>query len=355
MQILGNICLGLALFLYVVPLQMLLLEVGTRRDDGGGAWGAIFVLAPFWVLMTIGLLATTARGGLDWLGQARGLQYLYVIISCIALAVLTFFSLVGKMNPPSQMPVATRLFTGWAVYVFPLVMLGFGLLALNPNLRAGLPPMSYRAPMVLVTGISLLVGFGLLAQWAVHTQEMQNARAERAVAESNERDRNMMARVQSLNATNDFAELLGFANRFENPDIRKAAIEKAQSHPQFTEALARVLSNGWAEQALIYLDACDAPDPRAVANPVRDAIVTLTERAKDAVERTHTFHADDFDWNTRIILSVADKFQTQGVDYVPAIQDYRRALDSQRTRNVELNARRTLDAWLAKHKTVAAQ
>ncbi len=351
MQIIGNITLALAAFFYTLPLQMLMYEAGRRRDDGGALWGAIFVLVPLWGLLTIALMLATARGGFDWLPLHRGPQYFLVLASGLALLVVTFFSFLWKVEPPSQIPWAAHMFRIWAVYVFPLLAIAFAFLTLNPSLGAKLPTLAYRVPLVIISGASLIAGVGMIGQWVIHSQQQQLARVERAVAEGNKRDRDIMERLQSLNPTNDFAELLGFANRFENPEIRKVAIAKAESHPEFMTALAKVLQNGWAEKGLVYLDACDVADRKPLAEPVLGAIKMLTENAKDSVARTHTFYAEQFDWNTRIILSVAEKFADQGVDYAAAIRAYRRALDSQRTRDVQLNARHTLDTWLAKHKT----
>ena len=216
-------------------------------------------------------------------------------------------------------------------------------------MAAGLPAMTYRAPFVLISGVSLLACGGMIGQWLVYRRNEQIARVERVVARNNERDRRIMERVQALNPANDFAELLGFANRFENEEIRRVAIGKAQSHPNFRDALVDVLKSWRAEAALVYLDACDVSeaDKAILAEPVRLGIEQLTREVQDSVARTHTFRGDQFDWLTRIILSVADRFRPQGVDYVPAIREFRKAMDAPRTREVQLNARQPLDQWLA--------
>jgi hypothetical protein len=351
MQIIGNIVLFLAAFLYLLPLQILIYDVGRKKDDGGALWAAIFVLVPLWILLTSALMLAAARGGFDWLPLKRGPQYLLACLSGVALLVLTFFSFLGKVEHPNQIPWAARPFSVWALYLFPLVVMGFAFLVLNASVSSRFPPVAYRAPMAAVAALSLLACGGMVGQWIMHSRQQQVARVERAIADDNKRDRDIMERVQSLNPTNDFAELLGFANRFESQAIRKVAIQKAESHQEFTAALIQVLQNGWAERGLVYLDACDVSDRKTLAEPVLAAIKVLTADARDSVNRTHTFYAGQFDWNTRLILSVVQKFADQDVDYVAAIRAYRRSLDSQRTRDVELNARRTLDAWLAQHES----
>ncbi len=351
MQIIGNIILALTAFFYALPLQLLMHEAGRRRDDGGALWGAIYVLVPLWSLLTITLLLATARGGFDWLPMSRSPQYVLVLASGLALLVVTFFSFLGKVEHPSQIPWAAHPFRTWAAYVFPLLAMAFAFLTLNPALGSKIPALAYRAPVAIISVASLIACAGLLVQWIIHSRQQQMARMERAIEADNERDRNILAEVKAMNPTNDFVSLLGFANRFENEEIRQLAIGKAHAHPQFTAALADVLNNYYAEKGLVYLDACDVSeaDRKTLAEPVRAAIVVLTKSAQDSVEHTHTFYAEQFDWNTRIILSVADKFQSGGVDYVPAIRDFRAALDAPRGKSFNFNARPTLDTWLAKH------
>lgn len=347
MTIFGNILLGLAAFFYVLPLQLMLNET-PRKNDGGLFWAAIFVLVPLWIFLTSATCVATAKGALDWTGRERSTQYLLVIVAGLALMVATGFGLIYKFDPPAQMPAVARTLAGWAVQVFPLVALTFVALGLNPGLAKSVPPLLVRIPLMVVAGLSLIATAGLLVQWAIFSAKQSAVRVEAEVEFHNKRDRDILARVEMLKTDEGFVELLGFANRFEKENIRTLAIAKVQAHPTFTAALTEVLTGDWAEKGLVYLDACDAPDPQALAEPVRVAMLKLAAKARDAVERTHTFHAGQFDWNTRLILSVADKFSARGVDYTPAIREFRAALDLPRGKDFNFTARQPLDAWLAK-------
>ncbi len=70
------------------------------------------------------------------------------------------------------------------------------------------------------------------------------------------------------------------------------------------------------------------------------------------MQRTHTLHADEFDGDTRRLLASVDKFSGQGIDYVPAIQTLRAALDEPRTQQVRLNSVAMLDRWLKAHSSL---
>ena len=130
MTILGNILLGLAALIYLVPLQFVLHDTSPKRNDGGGLlWAAIFLMVPLWFLLASALATATAKGGLDWTGRERALRYLLMLVCCLALMVVSGFSFVGKFEPPAQMPAISRSFAGWGVQLFPLITIAFCLLA----------------------------------------------------------------------------------------------------------------------------------------------------------------------------------------------------------------------------------
>lgn len=352
MRTLGNVSLVLSGILYLVPLQMVLQEGAARRNDGGHFWAAAFVLAPLWLLAAGAIEAAAVRGALDWTGRGRGWQYAGVLAVCLALAVVTVFSYLGKVSTPGDMPWATRLFSGWAVYLFPPVTLLFALFSLNPELGSAVPPIAYRGPMVAVAVAGLLGAGGLALEGFVAMQAQQAQRVKEAIAREEQLDRADLERVQTLDPVQDFPELLGYTSRFKMPAIREIALQKTESRPDFTQALADALQNGWPESGMTYLDAREltAEQRAELAQPVIRGIEGLGIMTRNEIKSTHTFIPQQFDHKARLILSVVDKFSDQDVDYVPAVRAYRQTLDTEQTREVQLNARATLDAWLAKQK-----
>lgn len=349
MTLLGNVCLVLATLLYAIPLPLLVIEAGRARNDGSALWGAVFLFGPLWLLLLVALGAASWRGGLDWVARGRAPQLLLVGVSCLALFLLTVLAYVGRVEHASQLPWAVRSFVGWADLLLPAAALFGAACALNPGLAGRLPATAHRAPLAFAAVVALFAGAGMAVEAVASSQRRAAARAQDEVQFQDERDRRILAEVQGMDPAKDFPELLNFTNRFEKPEIRSVALEKARARPDFTPALVEVLRGGRAETALIYLDACDAPDPRAVAAPVEEAIRRLAAEVPEQIERTHTLHADQFDFDTRLILAVADKLGVFGVDYEPAIRTYRAALDAPHPRKIALNAAGTIDRWLARH------
>ena len=352
MRILGNLSLALAALIYFAPLQYVLQEGAGRRNDGGHFWAAAFVLTPLWLLLAGALGAAVLQGGLDWTGRGREWQLSGVLLVCLSLAVVTVLSYLGQVATPEETPWAVRPLVGWAVIVFPLAALAFGLFTLNPGLGSAVPALVYRVPMAAVAVVGLVSSAGLAFQLLSAWQAAQMQRIEESMAREQERDRSYLARVETLDPVADFPELLGFTSRFETASIRELATAKVESRADFTAALGEAMQNGWPDSGLRYLDARDvtAEQRAALAQPVRTAILALIGMIHREIKSTHTFIPQQFDSQARLATSVADKFADQDVDYRSAIQELRQSLDTDETRHVQLDARATLDAWLAKRR-----
>ena len=355
MQILGNILLGLASFIYLLPLQLLLGEARrATRQDGGALWGGIFVLVPLWLLLTIALSVVTARGGLDWLPVRRGGQHLLVVLAGLAMLTTSLFGFLGRVEHASQLPGVSRPFLGWADLVLPLVALVFLLLTLNEHLGAAVPAGVYRIPFAVGAAAALLHGGALLGEWFVRAQQSALARVEEEAAFYEKNRRTMVERLKSLDPEKDLAELLD-ASAHTDPETREVVHAKLAAHPDLRAGLATVLRTWRADAAITYLTSHDisAADRVALAEPALDGMKELTRVADDEIYRSTHFFPDQFDRRARLMLAVADRFAGQGPDYVAVVREFRRVLDTEGAAKVQLNARAILDAWLAQQHPVA--
>jgi len=349
-RIIGNLCIGLAVLLYAVPLPLII--TSPRSHDGGQseAWGLILVLIPLWFCLAVALCASTANGGLDWLSIGRGSQYALALVTCLAMAVVTGLSGLLRHETADQIPWAVRPLVpfAWAMWLFPLVIAIFALLTINSELGAGVPRMALRAPVALVGGVSLLVSLGMLAQWFVSSQQQQAARVDAIVSEEAERTKRQIEEVQGYDANTHLSFVLSYTNRYNDPKLRELALQKIRAVPDLEEQLITGLRSPWFESVLIFLDASDPPDAKPLAEPARDAFLLQAERVRTTLRDSVTLYPEGFDFQARLVLSVADKFRPFGVDYAPAIRAFRTALDGPPDPKVKFNCAADLDAWLAR-------
>lgn len=346
----GNLCIGLAMLLYALPLPFLAGEPPGHDGSQGAAWGIIFTLIPLWFCLTVALCVSAANGGLDWLAVPRGTLYLLAAVTCLAMAVVTGLSGILRNETADQIPWAMRPLVpwAWAMWLFPILVSTFCLLTINPGLGAAIPRLVLRLPLGAAGGLSLLVAFGLLAQWFISSQQKQAARIDTIVSEQAERTQRQMEEVRGYDANTHLSFVLGYTNRYNDPKLRELALEKIRAVPDLEEQLATGLRGEWCLEVLVFLDASDPPDGKPLAEPAREAFTILADRARARTRNPELLYPDSFDFDVRLILSVADKFRGFGVDYAPAIRAYRGALDEPREQKIKFNAAAALSDWLAR-------
>lgn len=344
MLIFGNLCLCLAALIYLVPWQLVLNEVQRGPDAGMGMfWGTVIIALPLGLLLTFGWAAVVARDGMQWLTQARALQYLAVLTGGMAVTVV--IGLAAAMRTEPQIPWAIRPFVPHAAWVLPPLLIATGIFVLNAGSSAMLVTAS-RIGWAAAAGTSLLVCGGLLIQLAQSQAARADARVQEEIAFQNKRDDDIYAEVLQMTAERDLARLLNHSNVWETARIRELALRKLADHPDLAAAIERELRAGAAYEAIIYLQGNDPPDPARLAAPVAVAIERIAAQLANDISHTHTLYPEQGEPEVMRILDVVARFHSYGVDYRPALQKLRRALDDPRPNQVRLLARERLDRAL---------
>ena len=349
MLIFGNLCLCLAALVYLFPWQMVLNEVPRGPDAGAGVfWGAVIIALPLGLLLTVGWVAVVARDGLQWLTQARALQYLAVLGGGLAVTVVIALAAAMRTESAAQVPWAIRPFVPYAAWVLPPLLVAGGIFLLNAAGSAVLVSASRIGWMVAVAS-ALVVCCGLLVQLVQSQAARADARAQEESAFQLKRDHQVFSEVEHMTAAQDLPRLLNHSNVWESPRIRELALRKLAAHPDLSGGVERELREGAAYEAIIYLQGNDPPDPARLAAPVAIAIERIAARLAHEIAGTHTLYAEQGEPEVIRILEVVARFQRYGVDYRPALVKLRRALDDSRPNQVRLLARSRLDRWLAEH------
>jgi hypothetical protein len=350
LRTLGNLCAGLAVLLYAIPLPLMLVEPPSHDGGQSEGWGLILTLIPLWFCLAAALCANTSNGGLDWLLIPRWPQYALAAARCLAMAVVTGLSGLLRHETADQIPWAVRQLVpfAWAMWIFPPVIAIFCFLTINSGRGADVARLVLRAPVALVGGMSLLASFGMLAQWFISSQQKQAARVDAIVSENTERTQRQMEDLRGYDANTQLSFVLGYTNRFKDAKLRELALQKIRAVPDLEEQLIAGLRSPWFETVLIFLEDADPPDSKALAEPARDAFLLQAERVRTTLREPGTLYPDSFDFQARLVLSVADKFRPFGVDYSPAIRNFRSALDEPYDPKIKFNCALVLDDWLAR-------
>jgi len=274
---------------------------------------------------------------MDFLGWPRLWQYAGVAIACLSLTVLMGMSAAAHGSEGREFPWSIHPFCPWAAYTIPFGMALMGFFWLNSE-KLVFPESVLRVAFGIATAISLLsnVVLGVEIRRNLQQQAEEQAREDLLV-------------VQRTAPETDFSRLLHYTSRFERPATRQLALQKVlATGPRFDPLLTECLRTPFFQDGLTYLRDNDPPgDAAPLAEPTRDAIFLSAKRLREEFATGRKIEADDIESGVDTILTVADKFSKYGVDFLPAVRDYRAALDSPKYGKVPPSSVKKMDTWLA--------
>jgi hypothetical protein len=102
------------------------------------------------------------------------------------------------------------------------------------------------------------------------------------------------------------------------------------------------------DEAFTFLESNDPPDPKALAQPIRDAFALAAAEALQRMQSDENLYDYTFDWTATKMIAIAERFGKYGVDYAPPLRDFRKAMDQPRPQKISPKCRRTLDEFLAR-------
>jgi hypothetical protein len=343
MVITGNIFIGLAALEF---LAVLILLNGTDMDKG---MLALVVLLGIVIFFTCSALycVLVAAGRLDALGIPRGLLYPGAVVSCACLVIFTASALASNEFKPADVSVALRFFGPQASWVVPILMLVLAFLMLHNDLVPRIPLSLLRSLLFALGLVGIGVSISMFVEGVMSGERNRKERTEANRTAEIASNRETLAKVQQADPVSGFATLLECTEKHQPLEIRQLATQKLLSNgPKFAPLLAAQLRTGDHERALQFLLDNDPPAAASLAGPARDAMLRVSAHVRDV---DTIIWATDFERLTDLLLKVADKYSVYGFDYIPAIKDYRAALDT--PGNPQLyqprEYRQKVDAWLA--------
>jgi hypothetical protein len=347
MNLFGNLALGFAAFVYLIPLQITLRQ---PTPPGHAGLGTAFALVAFMGLLWVSLLSAwcvlVAQGGLAWIGGGRPLQFLAMFSGWLALVAVTTLSVF--LRGDTQLPLALRPFMPWAIYVVPALLLGATALLLNPEMIVR--PQLFTAgrfALGFCGALALASAMGIAAEYAVQRQRQITRQQHLDPANREKHIRRLVREVDSLDPQRDFAQLLLHVgpDRFSEPE--QLAARKILSHPHLNDALGEILVSAEPSEALKYLGNYSPPNVEALAGPVRHAILNTASRIRREIRKNAPLTYKSFFNETDLVLRAANRFvDVRGADHLTAVHELRGVFDCPQVKATYVDAVRLLDDWL---------
>lgn len=333
LQTIGNVCVGLAALVFLLPLQRLLWDYADRHvNDDHWVTPALFILIPLWLLLLGALLCVTASGGFDWLRLGRPALYALTVAASLALAVVSFVFIALYIRPG----FTPRFLYCPVIYLVPFATMLLVLLSLNPRLGSGIPMQWLRLPWTIFAALSLVACVGFFGHRLVRTGFGGLANLVHQIRHARENAPDHLAKIPTLDPQSDFGftGLLGLADIYHDRETREAATARLRSLPDFTTRLAAVLESSGNSDALEFIEAATlSPDEQAkLARPTRTAL----ERYIDQIPAPNYMPSDRrkqlLKWGRKTFPVIIGKFSATDVDFSKVMPAFEHALRPDDTR-----------------------
>jgi hypothetical protein len=232
----------------------------------------------------------------------------------------------------------------------PLVLMATAAVLLNENLKMSISPALVKWALTAVLGLNSLVLatmiFGTLASRVISF-------LPRPSGQLDDFQLGMLAHIDTCDASKGITSLFIYSGNNQPRQIREKAVLKIKSKPDWQEDLYKTLEGDGVDEAFRFLIANDVDDKPRFAKGVYQGVLSQARLIRENLRRcSHPSHVYDgkFIFEVRNCLDAVEKFKDQGVDFKPAVQELRAALDQRIAYdNPNPSCKRVLDKWLKKH------
>jgi len=343
----GNTMLGIAALVYSV----LLFSLYSRPAPGGDAnvghayamiYGNLFLLACF----AAATIAIGLSGGFQWVSGSGGGRFLKVTLGLLCIVLVLVASAMGQNEGPSGL----RLILKFGAFALPALVLLAGAALLNEGLHERLPTQFAQWSLKGVAGLGALMVAGFLLQQTASRLAATIRHLSRDPNELSDFEQGILQKIDTCDLQKNMIFLMIHTDRNNNPIVREKAIAKVKTRPDWQEELVRRLDTGWAEDVFTFLASNEVDDKTLFPDAVRKGILQQATIIRERIRQGGSFRGLGFDRSVRKVLTTVEKYEGMGVDFRPAMQTLRDALNGPpEAAAATADCKEDLDKWLAKH------
>ena len=187
---------------------------------------------------------------------------------------------------------------------------------------------------------------------------MESARNAAAITQdkSDFEQRNYQNHLDNIDSTDVMKEIvfiLVYTDANQRQDVREKALAKIKSRPDWQEELVRRIQTDWAPEVFTFLASNEVDDKTLFLEAVKQGVLIQARLIRADIRKCrdgYDLYEGRFTWEVERVLRTVDKFEDMGVDYRPAVQEMRNALDERTSfEKPKLVAKGILEKWLKKH------
>ena len=309
----------------------------------GYAWVMFFTLAIFWVCMALVAGIIGSGGGFAWLSLGRFASGGMLTLCFLVVLLGSYLGMEGSFRGIRWLARVNAVAT-------PLILLVVFAVLLNNNLKLSVPPKFVKWGLASVVAVN---GFMLATLLLGSLLSRAGAFLPRSSGKLDNFQLGILAQIDSCDVSKGVTSLFGYSGKNQPKQIREKALLKIKSKPDWQEDLIKALDSEYVGEAFGFLLANEVDDKPRIAKGVYQGLLMqakyMRERLRRCSHPSH-FYNGQFFFEIDESLEIVEKFKDQGVDFKPAIQEVRAALDEPiEFEFKDEKSKKMLDKWLNKH------
>lgn len=318
----------------------------------GKVWGQIYLAIAFFVLMAavVGILAV--QGGAQEISAKRFHAFAILCVGLLAAVVVMTLSALFRLEPRTPFPFG--FYGAFATWMIPALLILLVALGLYEPLRSTMPIRFTHALGAVTIGLSAFGLWGGLFFWFTTHLEQSGKRAKEANIREDRIHADHLRAIEACDVQNNLHRILGYTDRYHDPDVREAAMAKIKTRSDFETILADDLGGPATQEAFVYMASNDVSDPSKFEEPIRKGILRTAEWVRKTLQSAShesNLYADQFGYEVDRILWTLERRRLWKLPFLIALKDLRSAFDaSAGVQKPKFTCVRRLDQWIRDHE-----
>ena len=352
MTLIATLGLVLAALVALAFNAMVYGPIGGGDAVVGKIWGQIYLASAFFVLMAavVGILAI--QGGAQEISEKRFHAFAILCVGLFAAVVVMTLSALFRLEPRPPFPFG--FYGAFATWMIPALLILLAVFRLYEPLRSAVPIRFTNALGIVTFGLSALGLLGGLLFWFATHLERSGNRAQEASLREDRIHADHLRAIEACDVQNNLHQILGYTDRYHDPDVRGTAMTKIKSRADFETVIAGYLGGPATQEAFVFVASNDVSDPSKFEEPIRKGILRTADWVRKTLQTAShesNLYADQFGYEVDRILWTSERHRLWGPPFLTALKDLRSAFDA--TAGVQkptFTCVRRLDQWIRDHE-----
>lgn len=349
MTIIANLLLFLTVIVYIVIVKTIYLKKAPNGDYGVGySWAFLLYHLTVFILLSAIVGIIGVQGGFQWVANTSLGRILGVGVGLLATTFFLIFCGTSWYGLSPKLRTAAQIVA--AILPFVLLLIAF---VLVNKIWLGSPIMFGIRGFLKFTSICGLVLLFTISFLPTIKRFVTTIKYFVTPPQLSDNEKRILAEIDSCDLEHNMIFLMVHTVKYRSPIIRKRAVEKIKTKPDWQEELVKKMDTAWAEHVFMFLGSNDVETPKLFIEAINKGILQEAQIIGQKIATANMSNLYEGIYYSRIenIVATVQKFENKGYDYLPAMEQLLKALKIRKEKTAYTQHElKLLDEYLSKKR-----